>query len=338
MHCTEELLKLGLELINTNVQNITEESGIIADLGRKAAAEVKQQAQIDVATQEKIGAIGVNDQEKEKDVFVCNNLKERSIDIREAERETKTRVEELEAEELLAVNLTRQKKAESDAALAIVKAEFQKQSEIARKEGEAAIAEAEANAKTRVALAQAEQFEAETRASLESQAKVEKAKTILYSSAEAEHIKILAEAEAHKAFTIAKAAARGNAQGLKEKADALKAIVDACGGSEAAYRMMLLEHLDTLAETSATAISNIKFDKVVVWDGGNGSGSGSGAVSSFVNDLTKVLPPTLDIVENIVGLDLKIPKKAEAYSGKKNNGSIRSVITPEEAKKLTTDQ
>ena len=30
----------------------------------------------------------------------------------------------------------------------------------------------------------------------------------------------------------------------------------------------MLEKLDTLAETSAKAISNIKFDKVVVWDSG----------------------------------------------------------------------
>ena len=30
----------------------------------------------------------------------------------------------------------------------------------------------------------------------------------------------------------------------------------------------MLEHLDALAEASAKAISNIKFDKVVVWEGG----------------------------------------------------------------------
>ena len=30
----------------------------------------------------------------------------------------------------------------------------------------------------------------------------------------------------------------------------------------------MLEHLDNLAEASAKAISNIKFDKVVVWENG----------------------------------------------------------------------
>lgn len=326
-----------MELLNTNVQNITDESGVIDELGRKAAAEVKQQAQIDVATQEKIGAIGVSNQDKDKDVFVWNNRMERDIGVRQAERETRTRIEELEAEELEAVNLARKKKAESDAALAIANAGFQKQSEIALREGEAAIAEADANAKTRVALAQAEQFEAELRAQREAESKVQKSKLILDASAKAEEINILAEAEANKAFTIAKAAARGNAVGLKEKAEALKAVVDACGGSEAAYRMLLLEHIDKLAETSATAISNIKFDKVVVWDGGNKNGdSGSGAIPGFVNDITKVLPPTLDILENIVGMDLK--GAVATGKTKKDQISIPAPISTQEAKRLTSDQ
>ena len=37
----------------------------------------------------------------------------------------------------------------------------------------------------------------------------------------------------------------------------------------------MLEHLDTLAETAAKAISNIKFDKVVVWEGGGANGNGT---------------------------------------------------------------
>ncbi len=33
--------------------------------------------------------------------------------------------------------------------------------------------------------------------------------------------------------------------------------------------MLMLEHLDNLAEASAKAISNIKFDKIVVWENGD---------------------------------------------------------------------
>ena len=34
----------------------------------------------------------------------------------------------------------------------------------------------------------------------------------------------------------------------------------------------MLEHFDKLAEASAKAISNIKFDKVVVWENGGKNG------------------------------------------------------------------
>merc|ERR1711998_685612 len=84
-----------------------------------------------------------------------------------------------------------------------------------------------------------------------------------------------------------------------------KAIVEACGGSEQAYRMLLLEHLDKLAETSATAISNIKFDKVVVWDGGSSGEAGGQAVPNFVRGVAGSLPPTLDVLKEIAGIDLQ---------------------------------
>ena len=49
-HCAVELNKLGLVLLNTNVQNITDDSGVIDALGRKAAETARQEALVDVAT------------------------------------------------------------------------------------------------------------------------------------------------------------------------------------------------------------------------------------------------------------------------------------------------
>jgi flotillin len=39
-----ELNKLGLVLLNTNVQNITDDSGVIDALGKKAAETARQEA------------------------------------------------------------------------------------------------------------------------------------------------------------------------------------------------------------------------------------------------------------------------------------------------------
>jgi len=42
----------------------------------------------------------------------------------------------------------------------------------------------------------------------------------------------------------------------------------------------MLEHMDKLAETSAKAISNIKLNKVVVWDGTGGKDGNSGTATA----------------------------------------------------------
>jgi len=68
----------------------------------------------------------------------------------------------------------------------------------------------------------------------------------------------------------------------------------------------MLEHLDHLAETSAKAIANIKFDKVVVWDGANNNGDGKGgsSTSRFLQSLASSLPPTLQMMRDIGGVEM----------------------------------
>jgi hypothetical protein len=87
-------------------------------------------------------------------------------------------------------------------------------------------------------------------------------------------------------------------------------MVDACGGSKEAFQLLMLEHIDTLAKTSAQAISNIKFDKVVVWDTGSSgapegaadkSGGGT-ATSNFLRGLATALPPTMHLMKDIAGI------------------------------------
>mmetsp|Transcript_46442 Transcript_46442/g.86288 ORF Transcript_46442/g.86288 Transcript_46442/m.86288 type:complete len:525 (-) Transcript_46442:228-1802(-) len=303
--CDQELQKLGLVLLNTNVKNITDESGVIEALGKKAAATAKQQALIDVATQERLGMIGVSFQEKERDISVSDSERDRDIGVRAAKKEATTHIEQLEADEMVAVNTAKKKKIESETLLAEAQATFHQKAEIARKEAEAAVAEAEANAQTRAALAYAEQVEAEERARLEAAAKAEKAKMIVDAEAKAEQLKIIAQGEAAAKLAMAEARANAEYAALSQKAAGLKAIVDSCGGSEEAYRLLLLEHIDKLAETSATAISNIKFDKVVVWDGGKCEGSGRGAVPDFIREVSSALPPTIDVLKDIAGVDLR---------------------------------
>ena len=81
-------------------------------------------------------------------------------------------------------------------------------------------------------------------------------------------------------------------------------IVEACGGSQQAFQMLMLEHIDTMAQASAQAIANIKFDKVIVWEGGgNGNGHG-GQTSQFLQNLARVMPPMMQVMKDIGGVEM----------------------------------
>jgi flotillin len=66
--------------------------------------------------------------------------------------------------------------------------------------------------------------------------------------------------------------------------------------------MLMVEHLDKLAETSAKAISNIKFDKVVVWE--NGKQDGQSSTANFLHGMTRSLPPMLQVLRDIAGVEI----------------------------------
>jgi len=309
-----------------------------------------QQARGDVADQEKLGEVRVADAERERMVQVANATKLRDIGVREAAREQAVRIAELEKEQgigeqtaayereaqikdaeqrkRIAVATAESKaiagEAESQAAiiatraqLALREAEAFQLAETKKREAEAKVLESQNRAMTLAALAQAERVEAERRAALEAPAKAEKAKTIVEAEAEAERVKINANAEAAAIYARLEAEARGQYEILAKKADALRQMVDAAGGAQHAYQLLMLEHLDTLAETASKAISNIKFDKVVVWEGG---GQPHGATAGFIQNMGKMMPPMMQVLRDIGGVELPSYMgtiKAEADGGGK---------------------
>lgn len=328
-----ELKKIGLVLINVNITDLKDDSGYIEAIGKKAAAMAVQQARGDVAEQEKLGEIRVAEAERDRTVQVASAAKFREIGTREAERDKLVKVAELakeqsigeqraafereaqikdaEREKRVAVAAAESKAVtgEAQAQAGIIAAQAQLElrraeafqlAETKKREADASVQEAQNRALAKAAIAQAERVEAERRAAVEAPAKAEKAKTIVEAEAAAERRRIEAEAEARAIFVKLEAEARGQYEILAKKGEALKEIVAACGGAREAYQLMMLEHLDTLAETSAKAISNIKFDKVVVWEnGGNGGGT-----SGFLQSMAKTLPPMMQVIKDIGGVEL----------------------------------
>ena len=331
-----ELRKIGLILINVNIKDITDESGYIEAIGRKAASTAINQAEIDVAIQQKLGAIGVADAERERMVQVAQQNKLRDIgtndadreravriaelekariigeqtaqfeqesSVRDSEREMRVRVADANAKAVVGENLAKAEVAKANAELKVREAEAFQLGETKAREANAAVLEAQYHAEARAAVAQGEKVEAEKRAQLEATSRAEKAKTIVDAEADAAMKKINAEAEATAIYAVLEAKARGEYEVLAKKGDGLKRIVESCGGAQEAFQMLMLEHIDHLSETAATAISNVKFDKVIVWDNGQGEGGGN-ASANFLRGLGRSLPPMLQIMKDIGGVEM----------------------------------
>jgi flotillin len=339
-----ELKKIGLVLINVNITDITDESGYIDAIGKKAASTAIQQARGDVADQEKLGEVRVADADREKIVQVAAATKLREIGTREAQREQAVRLAELqkeqtvgeqsaafardiqvkEAEQLMRVsvaeadaaavngeNIAAAKVAASQATLLVQKAEAYQRGEVRKREAEAAVVEAQNRAMAKAALAEAERVEAEQRAKLEAPAKAQKARILVDAEAEAEKRRLEAEGEAAAIYAKLEAEARGHYEILAKKGEGLKQIVEACGGAQQAFQLMMLEHLDSLADASARAISNIKFDKIVVWE--NGGANGRSSTADFLHKMAGTLPPMLQVMRDIGGVE--IPESLARLAG-----------------------
>lgn len=340
-----ELKKIGLVLINVNITDITDESGYIDAIGKKAASQAIQQARGDVADQEKLGEVRVADADREKAIQVASATKLKEIGTREAQREQAVRLAELvkeqtigeqtaayqrdmqvkEAEQLMRIsvadanakavdgeNLSEAKIAASQATLLVQKAEAFQKGEVRKREAEAAVAEAQHRAMAKAALANAERVEAEERAKFEAPAKAQKARILVDAEGEAERRRLEAEGEAAAIYAKLEAEARGQYEILAKKGEGLKQIVEACGGAKEAFQLMMLEHLDHLADASAKAISNIKFDKIVVWENGGGA-NGRSSTADFLHKMSGTLPPMLQVMRDIGGVD--IPESLARLAG-----------------------
>jgi len=364
-----ELKKIGLVLINVNITDITDESGYIDAIGQKAASQAIQQARGDVADEVKQGEIRVADANREKAVQVANATKLREIGTREAEREQAVRIADLEKEQTVGEktaafhremkvkeeeqtmrisvadanakavdgeNIAEASIAQSQATLLTERADAYERGESRKREAEAAVLEVQNRAMTKAALAEAERIEAEERAKVEAPAKALKAKIVVDAQAEAEKIRLEAEGEAAAIYAKLEAEARGQYEILAKKGEGLKEIVNACGGASEAFQLMMLEHLDNLAESSAQAISNIKFDKVVVWE--NGGQNGRSNTADFLHKMAGTLPPMMQVMRDIGGVE--IPESLAKLAGE--GGDDHSVgngraATSEAAEEPTTN-
>ena len=295
------------------------------------------QRQALIKQSEREQAVRIAELDKEQRIGEQRAMFEREANIKDAEREKRVLMATAEAKAIEGESQSQGLIAATRAQLQVREAEAYQLSETKKREAEAYVQEAQNRAMARAALADAERVEAERRAEVEAPAKAEKARTIVEAEAAAQSVRIAAEADAAAIYMKLEAQARGEYEILAKKADALREVVQACGGAKEAFQLMMIEHLDTLAETSAKAISNIKFDKVVVWD----QGAAGGGASGFLQNMANTLPPMMNVLRDIAGVELpgyfgkltadgKPPADVEVHGGAviAGDGVAAPAVTP----------
>lgn len=335
-HVASELNKIGLELINVNIKDITDESGYIEAIGKKAAAEAVYKAKVEVAEQEAEGAMGEAKAGRAKDVQVANELAQSEQGVKDAEASKRVAIASLESQAAMGEAKARReqevqianenalgeegrKKAEAQKRISVAEYEAEaiqgeNKAKAIEAEAQAALAKKVAAAKQEgdVAKAQAVKLimEAEKeaeKAKLEKeqiiQNEIEKEKHIIDAEARAEEIRRIAKGEADSTMMKYEAESKGMEELLNAKAKGYKEIIQACGGDgKSAATLLLLEQLDTLVSRQTEALANLKIDKITVWDSGSGGGD-QNTTSSFLRNYIGALPPIHELAKQ-VGLDL----------------------------------
>jgi flotillin len=134
-------------------------------------------------------------------------------------------------------------------------------------------------------------------------AQIDKEKVEIDAEAEAEQIRRVAKGDADAIFLKREAEAKGLFEVLTKQAKGFQELVAAAGDSPSdAVRLLIADKLQELVELQAQAISNIKIDKVTVWDSGKGE-DGSTSTSNFLSGIYKSVPPLQDMF-NMAGMQL----------------------------------
>ena len=332
-----ELNKIGLYLINVNITDITDESGYIDSIGKKAAAEAINQAKIDVAEQEKLGSIGESFATREQEIKVAQNVAEAEKGKKQAEADQRifvqqqetaatigeadaNREKEIRVAENIAQSEKGQKKAEADKRVYVqqqeaeaVEGENVADANIADANATLAVKEAAALQKGEVAKREAEveiqkaQYKAESeRLNAEEvvRQEIDKKKIEIAAEAEAERIRREAKGDADAILLKYEAEAQGIRKVLDSKAAGYLALVQGCDGdAKAAATLLMTEKIEQIVDMQVEAIRNIKIDKVTVWDSGSAGENGKTNTANFLSGMVKSLPP-LHEVAGMAGIDL----------------------------------
>tara|TARA_B100001093_G_scaffold86870_2_gene78734 strand:- start:8351 stop:9751 length:1401 start_codon:yes stop_codon:yes gene_type:complete len=288
-----ELHKIGLYLINVNITDITDEAEYIISIGAKAAAVAIAGANKDRAEAARAGAVGVAIADKDREIQVRDNQAESKMGQAAAEAKERVSVQQQERMAIEGVNISRADIAISNAQLAEKEAEARQRSEVAVRRAQEEIEKAQYTLESE-----------RLRAADIAREIVAKEQIEISAEAEAERQRRIAQGQADAILARYRAEAEGQQAVLEAKAAGYKSLVGSAGGDpKAAATLLMVEKVEELVARQTEAISNLKIDKITVWDSGNGNSDSGGSTSNFISSLMQSLPPVHDVAK-MAGIEL----------------------------------
>ena len=287
-----ELNKIGLNLINVNITDITDDSDYIESIGKKAAAIAVNAAKADVAAANRDGDVGQAEADRSRDIQVAENAASAEKGKKAADADKRKEVAILEADAIEGENTSRGSIADYNASLAEKEAEAMQRAEVARRTAEMEVQKAQY-------MLEQERLKAEEIVKEE----IAKTQIEIAAEAEAERQRRVARGEADAILARYNAEAEGIQAVLEAKATGYSQLVASAGGdTKAAATLLMVEKIEGIVSRQVEAISNLKIDKITVWDSA-GSGNGEGSTANFVSSLIHSLPPVHDVAK-MAGVDL----------------------------------
>ena len=289
-----DMRKLGIEVVNFNIQNFKDAAGTIENMGIDNVEQIRKNAQIAKANAQRDIAIATSNAQQE-----ANAVKV------EAEKKIAEQNAELAVQQADMKVRSDTKRAEADAAYAIREQDQRKVIEVAKTEADIARREKEAELAEKDIAIRERELDAEIRKQAdalkyqtEKQAEAELVKR--QKEAEAKLYEIMRDAEAEKAkaealrYAMEQEAAGIRAKGLAEaeaiekKAEAQKKM------GEASVLEMYLQALPEVVKNAALPLSQT--DKIVMYGDGN--------ATKVVRDVMNSASQVLEGVKESTGVDL----------------------------------
>ena len=323
---SKDMDKLGIEILSCNIQNVTDENGLIKDLGadntsliKKNAAIAKAQADRDIAIAQAQAERESNEARVQADTQIAQ--KQTELEIRRAELKILADGKKAEADAAYEIQSQEQRKSIETATVNAEIAKTQRQAELKQYEVEVEKQKLEAEIRAKADAERYRQQQEAEAALFKRQKDAEAARYEQEQKAEAEMKiaeaqKYTKEQEAEGIAAVGKAEAEAirakalaEAEGIDKKAEAMKKY------GEAAVIEMVMQALPEIAKHVAEPLS--KVDKITMYGEGNSA-----------KLLADIITGTTQVTEGItqgMGIDVK-SLVAGMLGGRLAGGADKTIV------------